>query len=75
MNRACKSILTHLEQSPHTSDCLTEKTGLTEIAGRVCELRDMGYEIITTMIADSSRGFERRIAQYALIHSPQNKEL
>ncbi|MBL4775714.1 MAG: hypothetical protein JKY87_06635 [Mariprofundus sp.] len=64
-------LIKHLRDHPHTSDELTEKTGLTEIAGRLCEAKDAGYEINTTMIEDFSRGFKRHIARYALIHEPQ----
>jgi len=64
-------LIKHLRENPHTSDELTEKTGLTEIAGRLCEAKDAGYEINTTMIEDYSRGFKRRIARYALIHEPK----
>ncbi|MBL4775179.1 MAG: hypothetical protein JKY87_03895 [Mariprofundus sp.] len=64
-------IIKHLRDNPHTSDELTEKTGLTEISGRLCEARDAGYVINKTMIPDYSKGFKRQIALYALIHEPQ----
>jgi len=66
-------LIKHLEDNPHTSDELTAKTGFTEISGRLCEAKDAGYEINTTMIDDCSRGFKRRIARYALIHRPQEE--
>ncbi len=72
MNRACNAVLQELKQSPHTSDELTVKTKLSEIPARICDLRELGYEINSTIISDTSRGFTRRIARYALIHSPMD---
>jgi len=67
MSRSNDVILNHLRECPHTSDEMTTKTGLTEIAGRICELRARGFEIHSQLIRDNSRGFERRIARYSLI--------
>jgi len=68
---ALTKIINQLKTRPHTSDELSAATGLTEIAGRLCEARRQGFEISTTMIEDYSRGFKRRIARYALIHFPK----
>jgi len=73
MNRACKSILKHLQAFPHTSDELREKTKLTEIPARIGELEALGYEISSHLITDCSRGFDRHISRYALIHSPSSE--
>jgi hypothetical protein len=67
-------ILKWLQVRPLTTFQAREKLNIVRPDARICELRQAGHNIATTMIKAKDRfGFWHSVARYALLASKENK--
>ncbi len=71
----CCTILRALRESSYTTFQIRTQFDIPHVGGRICDLRNAGYEIITTRCWDSMPGGELHfVALYTLLPQRQ-KEL